>query len=291
MAAYEQIVRELFATGAFRVAEADHPFWYTSGKFGPYFINTHFLFGGEEHAKALLESIDYTGKYPLALPRVIGRRCSEEYEQDPRYRAVIDSLREMAADLSYDLVSGGERRDFFFSYAFAEASGKSHLSIMKDGSAYLSSPGLKDTHEVKKDELSGLRVLHVADLVTEASSYFRAWIPAIHQAGASISDTIAVVDRQQGGREALLEHDVRLHAPIVIHPDFFHTAAQLGQIDAAQEAALQRFFEDPDGYMQHFLDTHPAFLEAESQRDAKTAERVERLRQILARQELEKDKH
>ena len=32
----------LFETHAFKVAEANNPFWYTSGKIGPYFVNTHF---------------------------------------------------------------------------------------------------------------------------------------------------------------------------------------------------------------------------------------------------------
>ena len=39
----------LFETNAFRVCEENKPFWYTSGKIGPYFINADYLYGSEEN--------------------------------------------------------------------------------------------------------------------------------------------------------------------------------------------------------------------------------------------------
>ena len=37
------IIEALFATKAVRVAPENQPFWYTSGRLGPFFINTQFL--------------------------------------------------------------------------------------------------------------------------------------------------------------------------------------------------------------------------------------------------------
>ena len=52
------LVKELFLTGALQVAEPERPFWYTSGTFGPFYINTHYLFGGAEAAQSLLKQIE-----------------------------------------------------------------------------------------------------------------------------------------------------------------------------------------------------------------------------------------
>ena len=56
--ATEKLIEGLFKTKAIRVCPADSPFWYTSGKIGPYYINTHFLYGSEDKANALLSEID-----------------------------------------------------------------------------------------------------------------------------------------------------------------------------------------------------------------------------------------
>ena len=44
------IISYLFETNAIRFCEENKPFWYTSGKIGPYFINTHFVYGNEDDA-------------------------------------------------------------------------------------------------------------------------------------------------------------------------------------------------------------------------------------------------
>ena len=52
------IMSYLFETKAIKFCEENKPFWYTSGKIGPYFINTHFVYGSEEDAAHLLAFID-----------------------------------------------------------------------------------------------------------------------------------------------------------------------------------------------------------------------------------------
>ena len=54
----DPVVQWLFDTQALRISPPDSPFWYTSGKIGPFYINTHFLFDGEQSAGMLLEKID-----------------------------------------------------------------------------------------------------------------------------------------------------------------------------------------------------------------------------------------
>ncbi len=54
----EKLVSWLFKTTAVRVCPENKPFWYTSGTIGPYYINTHFLYGSEKQANDLLTYID-----------------------------------------------------------------------------------------------------------------------------------------------------------------------------------------------------------------------------------------
>lgn len=274
------IVRELFETQAFRVSPAEEVFWYTSGQFGPYYINTHFLFENAEKADTLLHSIDYSLKCPLALGRVVGLNTVHQYHQNKTYQRVIDTLAEKSQKYEFDYVSGGARRDFFFSYALAELLGKEHLAILKDGSVFHTDMGFSSSREVKSFELQGARVLHIADLITEGSSYFRAWLPAIETCGGKIEHTLVVVDRQQGGKSSLEAQGVSVEALVTIGPEFFHQARQIKQIDAKQEKQLLAFFESPERYMLEFLAAHPGFLEWEERRDEKTAERVRLFRSL-----------
>ena len=51
----------------------------------------------------------------------------------------------------------------------------------------------------------------IADLVTVASSYIRAWIPAIKSLEAEIAWSTVVVDRMQGGKEKLENEKEKLN--------------------------------------------------------------------------------
>jgi hypothetical protein len=54
-----------------------------------------------------------------------------------------------------------------------------HLTIYKDLKIVVSN----ETSVEEPVDLKGKKVLHIADLITEASSYDRAWIPAVANSG------------------------------------------------------------------------------------------------------------
>jgi len=70
----EKLIKWLFDTNAIRVCPKDKPFWYTSGTIGPYYINTHFLYGSEEKANKLLEFIDKEKENILKCPDRIWKK-------------------------------------------------------------------------------------------------------------------------------------------------------------------------------------------------------------------------
>ena len=199
------IVSWLFETDAVRVCPEGQPFWYTSGKLGPFYINTQFLYGSEEAANALLTVIEQAcaGDKLRFYDKVYGE-IEKQLAACPIYRQLIDLMTEAARKMDVDFVSGGERRDFFFSMPVARKLGLGHLSIFKDlSSVYTDANGVSMPAE--QASLSGKRSVHIADLVTVASSYIRAWIPAVEGLGAKIACSLAVVDRDQGGSKILAD--------------------------------------------------------------------------------------
>ena len=64
------LLEALLDTEALRLPPPGEVFWYTSGTVGPYYINTHYLYGGPERAEELLTYIDEesgTVDFPLRL--------------------------------------------------------------------------------------------------------------------------------------------------------------------------------------------------------------------------------
>lgn len=283
----QRIVQDLFHTKALRVSPADAPFWYTSGLFGPYYINTHFLFGSESEAVALLKEIEYWAAedHRHVFTKEIAVMTKKQYENNACFRNIIDSLVEAARSFDVDFVSGGERRDFFFSIEVARQLNKAHLSIFKDMSAYLSNDLYSEGILVHEQALADKKALHIADLITEASSYIRAWIPAIEYCGAKITSTLAVVDRCQGGIEVLEERGIVARSLVRISKALFSEAKKAELISSEQEAVLLDYAKDTHGFVRRFLAARPDFLEQAASQDAKTAERVLRLRELLNKEQ------
>ncbi|MBQ7786356.1 MAG: orotate phosphoribosyltransferase [Clostridia bacterium] len=269
------IISWLFETDAVRVCPEGQPFWYTSGKLGPFYINTQFLYGSEAAANALLKTIEEAcAGDKLAFYDKVWADISAQMESCEIFSQLIDLLADAARKMDVDFVSGGERRDFFFSMPVAKKLGLGHLSIFKDlSSVYTDENGA--SMEPEKANLAGKKSVHIADLVTVASSYIRAWIPAVEALGAKIAYSLAVVDRDQGGVKILADAGCPLTTLIVIKPALFETAAKMGRMTDAQLDLVNSFIADPDKFMTDFLLAHPDFLANEIAKGGKSAQRAE----------------
>jgi len=266
----------LVQTEALRIAPPGQLFWYTSGTVGPYYINTHYLYGNPQKAEELLAFIDAGKEDRKKFPGRLMARVRKNYAEDAVYRQVVDLLaarvREEVGD-GFDCVSGGERRDWFFSPAVAAQLGKPHLFIYKDLSAALFDDGID-----AEPDLTDRRTVHVADLVTEASSYLRAWVPAVENRGGRIVHAFNVVDRAQGGGQALVQAGVPASALFRIDEDAFEALLQAGHVDEQQQQVLNAYYRDPHGSMKRFLEENPDFLrEALASPDERTAARARML--------------
>jgi len=301
-AAQNDIERLLFETGAVRVAPEDEPFWYTSGTIGPYYANTQNLIGGEAEAERLLGLIDaWLGGDRALLPGRLERYVTNALKESACYSAIEKYIGERLKDEAgdFDIVSGGERRDWFFSFITARALNKPHLTIFKDlsmvispapaansqtlaansqtlaaNSQTLASDGPPPAAAVREGGLSGMRCLHVSDIVTEASSYRRAWAPALVRAGTRIHTSLTVLDRVQGGDAALKALGIRHLTLAKLDAGFFRRAYANNYINEQQYARLQEYIADPHGSMGAFLRRNPAFIEDALSAGGKRAERA-----------------
>ena len=274
-----KLISYLFETNAIRFCEENKPFWYTSGKIGPYFINTHFVYGNEKDAVELLSFIDECLTDKLTLPEKVFEKVLKQYETNEIYKNVIDTMRnyiEENVDVSeIDYVSGGERRDWFFSNMISYLLDKPHLSIYKDLSVVESNSKFETAKSI--ESLEGKKVLHVADLITVASSYIRAWIPAIKNLGSEICWSCVVVDRMQGGKDKIEAEGVKSLSLVQVDKNLFRKALELSIINESQVDMLDAFFENPDESMKQFLIAHPEFLENSLNADEKTRKRAQLL--------------
>ncbi len=266
-----RVTEDLFKTNAIRVAPADTPFWYTSGKLGPFFINTHFLAKDEQTAGDILKLIEEAvADDKEKAPFRIFNAFRNLYEESATYKNCIDSLVEAAKKFDFDLISGGERRDFFFSMMPAYILGKPHLTIYKDLSSVITDSNFNNIEY----DLNGKKVLHIADLITEASSYERAWIPAIRGLGADITDTVAVVDRNQNGRKVLEGLGVNMETLTKVDKGLFDEALDNGSVNKEQYDLVLQFLDDPDKYMKDFIKAHPSFIDEQIALGGKTEQRA-----------------
>lgn len=271
----DKIIDALFETEAIRMAPADHPFWYTSGMLGPFYCNTHFLLKDEKSAGDMLKVIENAiADNKLTAPSVIFAELKKYYDMGGTFKMNMDRLTEEASKLDFDFISGGERRDYFFSMIPAYLLGKPHLTIYKDMSSAYSEKLDGEAITPGEELLKGKKALHICDLINTASSYERAWVPAIRGLGADITDTLAVVDRCQGGAEVLEGLGVKLQTLTKINAEFFEDIYKNGIIDEAQKDFVLKYLSSPSDYMAHFLKTHPDFIDGELAKGGKSAERA-----------------
>lgn len=271
-----RIIADLFKTEAVRVAPEETPFWYTSGKLGPFYINTHFIVKSEDEANRMLKVIEDSIKEDkLTAPKKIFSEFLELYKTSETFKNVTDKLVEAAKKYDFDYISGGERRDYFFSMLPAYILGKPHITIFKDCSAVVTDSTFDDAKVADKSFLEGKKVFHMADLITEASSYERAWVPVIRGLGARISDTVAVVDRHQNGRKVLEGLGVSMETLTGIDKSMFDHALESSYINKAQYDLVMKFLDDPDNYMKDFIAAHPTFIDEQIALGGKAKERAE----------------
>ena len=281
------ILSYLFETNAIKFCKENEPFWYTSGKIGPYFFNSQYVYGGEKDSTEFLNYITEElalikegNSNKLDLPKKLFDKVLAEYQSNKIYNDVIHQMKDyieknIGVD-NFEYISGGERRDWYFSVILAHLLNKPHLTVFKDMSALVSSPDFSKTEAIS--DLAGAKVLHLADLITTASSYLKMWIPIIQNLNGKMEYSLVLIDRNQGGKDNLEEAGVKSHALATVNKDLFQKALELGVINQEQFDMVNQYFDNPDETMKQFLIKHPEFIENSLKSDnERTLKRVHTL--------------
>ena len=261
----KELVSLLFETHAFKVAPENKPFWYTSGKLGPYFINVDYLYGSQEDSQNLLKTIDelLANNPKEEIPYLLCERIMEHYDNNEIFKKTIDKLVDYIKNnfqlKLIDYISGGERRDWFFSIPIATLLGKPHITIFKDLTTVASTSDFEESTTI--DSVSGKRIFHIADILNTGSSFERAWIPEINKLGSKINWALFTVDRNQHGDKILKELGVQAYSLIQISEELFNIALEQNIINKPQFDMLCKYYEDPDGTMREFINNNPNFID------------------------------
>ena len=274
------IMTYLFETKAVKFCEENKPFFLTSGTISPYFVNTHFLYGNEKEATEFLSYIDTLLEDRINLPKKVFDKVFLQYQNNPIFQYTIDTMIKAITDHvaidKIDYISGGERRDWYFSNMIAYLLKKPHLTLFKDMEAFVSPYDFSSTEKIT--DIERKTVLNASDLVTAASNYVRSWIPAVKKLNGKLLWTCYVVDRKQGGTEILEKEGIKTIPLALVDNTLFEKAFELGIINQTQLEMLKGFYHDPYETMRNFLMNHPEFIEnALNSSDERTQKRVKLL--------------
>ncbi len=250
-----RLLQRLIETEAIRVRRdpQDLPFWYTSGRPGPFYINVENLVGPSvgdilNRITALLATdVDRAAK-ATAIWAII----SDELERDTRYQEAMTLLTDFYRTLETKIptvISGGERRDWFFSLPLARALKLPHLFLFKDGGQQLVDADGRPLADLRK----GTRVLHVSDIVNTSASYFRYWLPTLRALGAVCDETLTVAVRAAEGVNRLEDAGVRVLTPVQFDATVVREAFQLGLITSFARDEIVLYFDSPEQWTRQLL--------------------------------------
>jgi hypothetical protein len=270
----ERISELLVETGAYK--DLENPVILTSGALGIYYINTEKLVqDGGEFEKYGDNSIDMINH---------AMRMTEKH---PTFKEVIEIIANKASIFlprnKRVAISGGQRRDWPFSGPVAKKLQIPHLSIYKEGRVSLVTPGGRQALETPTENLQDTYVLHIADLLTEASSCYRfenevekGWIPEIRKRNGKIENLIAVVSRLQGGEQRLIKIGVNAEAFVSINENFLRNHSKF------PERALD-YNKDSEKWTQDYLRENGALILLEN--FDPNGKNIDRARKFLNRYE------
>jgi hypothetical protein len=235
-------------------------FWYAAGVPGPFYCNTEKLIGSDAAAtlldnmnKALAAGGTATDKQARIKSLVMA-----EYAVNDDFKTLVRFLVEKAKsgfDVEPDFISGGERRDWIFSFPVAQEMGLQHIAMFKNGDISFDPDG----HPV----IQGKNILHVSDLVNNAASFFDLWIPILERHGAKPYGSLSLVNRGRKGMDKLEDAGLQAVSLISIDSDFFNQSVQSNLIGTSQFDEIELYYASQREWAEKYIVTNADIFQAE----------------------------
>jgi orotate phosphoribosyltransferase len=183
------------------------PFKLTSGNCSPIYLN----------CRQLISSVAFADLFAAAA------------------RIIVES-----ENLKFDFLAGGETAGIPFAAFLARTFSKPMVYVRKATKEH----GLSSLVEGVLS--AGARVLLVEDLITDAGSKLH-FVKGIKEAGGTVDDVLVLFDRQQGGREALKDKSILLHA-VTDMEIALEVASEIGAISAEVLTSVRDYLASPKAW-------------------------------------------
>lgn len=194
---------------------SDTFFIYPSGQIGNYYVNSeNIMKSGRDYADAI-----------TALNITLSRIVPNSY---------------------YDVISGGGRKDFIFSYPVAVGQVKPHLALYKDGSSIGA-------------DIIGKSVVHVSHLNDGGDPFRDFWIPMIKDLGGKIRHVFFYVDRMENGVKVIEELGLERHAIVPLDEGAWNYLLKLNVIDNDIYQEIRKRMEDREEWARRVLRSDKGF--------------------------------
>lgn len=223
-------------------------FWYAASVPGPFYVNTELVIGPALANELLAKITDIIASIADGAGRAaqLNKIIMDAYSSSAIYQQVISAMvvttKAEFPHGSFDLISGGERRDWLFSIPLAHALNIKHVFLFKNQTTYCA--------ETLKD---GERALHVADLINNAASYFDLWFPILEEAHLNYIGTVCVNIRGTNGLNRLRKHGKKTVTLNNVDQDFFEKSQASGLIDADTLNEIKTYFTSSLDWAKHYL--------------------------------------
>ncbi|MBU4428414.1 MAG: hypothetical protein KKE37_03550, partial [Verrucomicrobia bacterium] len=208
-------LRNLLKNGAFQFVDDATPWFpYTSGQIGPYYFQS------------------------IAIEK-----------DGPAYATAIRSLVALiqAEAGTFDVISGGETRDWDFSNPVAVTLQKPHLKLYKDG-------------KTLGADIAGKTVLHIADLNNEGSSLRDYWKPHIEKNKGRLIGFVSFVDRLEDGVSVLKALRLPALSVVSLNGQAWDLMLKEGYVSQSVHHALIARMQDKHAWALRALRAHPEFF-------------------------------
>lgn len=207
----ERNLAALARNKGFQFTDAFFP--YTSGKIGPYFVQSGAIMAnGNDFAQA----------------------C------DDMARMIVDLNEGLTEQHRMTVITGGETRDWIFSQAVAKQLRMPHTMIYK-------------AEKMVGADLKGRYVAHVADLNNEGSSFKDYWKPKIQAAGGYLENAFFFIDRMEEGVNVLKSLNVGRLALVELDAAAWDYLQRNNVVSADEYRNLQKRTENPEVWAAEML--------------------------------------
>jgi len=166
----------------------------------------------EKIAKALVDASvvkfgDFTLASGIKSSIYVNLRVVPSYPES--FAIIIEELSKVVKKIKPDVVAGAETAGIPLAAAISLKTKIPMIYVRKRPKGY----GMNQLIEGELEK--GKKVVLVDDMATNAFSKL-AFIEGIRQAGGIVNDVVIVLDREQGGTEALAKENVKLHSLITL---------------------------------------------------------------------------